>query len=66
MVHGARRPESILRGENHPQYRHGGETKEAKDNRREASKRLHDLVDIGNAIGMFQPFAKLRGRKPTM
>ena len=63
--HGARRPETILRDANHPQYRHGQETKEAKADRREASKQLHKLVDLGNAIGMFQPGTKLRGRKPS-
>lgn len=62
--HGARRPETILRGVNHPQYRHGEETKEAKAHRRNASMRLHELVDLGNAIGLFQPGTKLRGRRP--
>lgn len=62
--HGARPPESILRGANHPQYRHGKETKTAKANRREASKQLHELVNLGNAIEMFLPGTKLRGRKP--
>lgn len=63
--HGARPPESILRGANHPQYRHGKETKEARAERHAASKRLHELVDLGNAIGMFLPKAKLRGRRPA-
>lgn len=62
--HGARPIETILRDANHPQYRHGQETKVAKANRRNASKRLHELVDLGNAIGMFQPGTKLRGRRP--
>lgn len=63
--HGARPPESILRGANHPQYSHGKETQEAKAHRRNASKRLHELVDLGNAIGMFEPGTKLRGRRPA-
>ena len=62
--HGARRPETILRGANHPQFRHGNETKEAKNQRQKSSRRLHELVDLGNAIGMFQARTKLRGRKP--
>lgn len=63
--HGARPPGSVLRGNDHPQYKHGKETQEAKAHRREASKQLHKLVDLGNAIGMFQPGTKLRGRKPS-
>lgn len=63
--HGARPPESFLRGTNHPQYRHGNETKEAKAHRRESNKRLHELVDLGNAIGMFQPGTKILGRRPS-
>ena len=66
MVHGARRQESILRGADHPQYRHGKETKEARSHRHETSKRLHNLVDLGNAIGLFRPPVKLRGRKPRL
>ena len=62
--HGARPPESILRGANHPQYRHGKETKEARAERHATSKRLHQLIDLGNAIGMFRPGTKLRGRRP--
>lgn len=63
-VHGARRPESINRGKDHPNYKHGKLTQEMRDNRREASKRLHELVDLGNAIQMFFPQTKLRGRRP--
>jgi hypothetical protein len=36
----------------------------AREERRETSIRLHELLDLGNAIGMFQPETKLRGRKP--
>ncbi len=64
MVHGARRPDSILRGANHPQYRHGRETLVARAERHEASTRLHHLVDLGNSIGLFVPGTKLKGRRP--
>lgn len=62
--HGARHPETILKGANHPQYRHGNETIEARKRRREMSIHLLELLDLGNTIGMFQPGTKLRGRKP--
>jgi hypothetical protein len=42
-MHGARRPETVRRGANHPQYRHGRETLVAKAER---SRRLKELGDL--------------------
>lgn len=63
-LHGARRPEAIRRGTNHPQYKDGNHTIEVKSARQVAIKRLHDLCDLGNQIGLFAEEVKLRGRKP--
>ncbi len=43
---------------------HGDETRTAREERTERSKTLHSLVDLGNAVGLFCPMAKLRGRPP--
>lgn len=62
-MHGARKPENIRRGANHPQYKHGRETTEAKIDRQAAVKRLHQLCVLGNEIGLFTEKVKLRGRR---
>ena len=62
-MHGARRPETIKRGAIHPQYRHGGETLEAKAER---SRRLTELRVLEAALyahGMATG-PRWRGRKP--
>ena len=61
--HGARRPETIKQGAIHPQYRHGGETLEAKAER---SRRLTELRVLEAALyahGMATG-PRWRGRKP--
>ena len=64
-VHGAKKPETIKRGADHPLFIHGQETLEAKSER---SARLAELREIeafmfetGMATG-----AKWRGRKPKV
>lgn len=64
--HGARKPETIRRGADHPQYRHGMETLEAKVARHHAIARLHELCDLGNKLGLFHDLVKLRGRRPKL
>lgn len=64
--HGARKPETIRRGADHPQYRHGMETLEAKVARHKAIARLHELCDLGNKLGLFHDLVKLRGRRPKL
>jgi hypothetical protein len=61
--HGARRPETIRRGANHPQYRHGGETLEAKAERSRRLAELRDLEALSLALGM-ETGPRWRGRKP--
>ena len=44
--HGARRPETIKRGADHPQFVHGRETQQRRQARQEASIRLRHLEDL--------------------
>lgn len=61
--HGAKKPETIKRGANHPQYRHGGETLDAKAERSKKLAELRELealsFELGLSIG-----PRWRGRKP--
>lgn len=62
-VHGARRPETVKRGADHPLYRHGEETLIAKAER---SGRLTELREIETAmvqLGLLNG-ARWPGRKP--
>ena len=65
--HGARRPETVRRGVNHPQYRHGAETIEAKAERHMMSVFFHDAEDLMFALGMTAlGSTRTRGRKPNI
>ena len=61
--HGARRPETIKRGANHPQYRHGRETLEAKAERSRRLAELRDLEALSFAVGLAAG-PRWRGREP--
>ena len=61
--HGARRPEAVLRGPRHPQYRHGRETLEARRSRVEAMARIRFLTDLGAAVGFLR--TRISGRRPS-
>jgi hypothetical protein len=61
--HGARRPSTILRGEEHPNYRHGEETLEAKAERSASSARLRELEAMMYILNMTDA-PRWRGRKP--
>jgi hypothetical protein len=60
--HGARRPESVKRGHDHPQYKHGRETIEARRRRVEAMSRLRLLADLGVLGGFLKE--RMSGRRP--
>ena len=60
--HGARHPQTIKRGTDHPQYRHGREALEARRRRIEGMTRLRRLVDLGVAGGFIQK--RITGRRP--
>ena len=64
--HGARRPETIKRGANHPQYRHGQETYGAKAERHEMAVFFHEAESLMIKLGMLAPGStRTRGRKPV-
>jgi len=62
--HGARRPSSIKRGADHPQYLHGECTKQARSTYSEASARLRELEKIAFSNGLMVG-KRTPGRKPT-
>lgn len=63
--HGSRKQETVRRGANHPQYRHGGETLEAKAERHEMAVFFHEAESFMFAHGMVVPGStRFRGRKP--
>ena len=64
-MHGARRPETVRRGANHPHYRHGGETLEAKAERSRRIAELRDLEALSFTLGLATG-QRWRGRKPSL
>jgi hypothetical protein len=59
--HGARRPTSIRKGKDHPQYKHGSYSGETKKEYREARVRLRTLEDLAHSVGMIEkPHGKRR------
>jgi len=53
-------------GKDHPQFKHGRNTKQAKDRHQRTSTQLHFLEDLGHHIKMFNEDAtRTRGRKPN-
>ena len=65
--HGARRQETIRRGANHPQYRHGGETVEAKVKRSRWLAELRDLEELSFSLGLVPASTpRWRGRKSRL
>jgi hypothetical protein len=52
-----------MRGANHPQYRHGDETQEAKAERSVRLAELRELEQVSFALGLATG-ARWRGRKP--
>ena len=62
--HGARKPKSILRGTQHPNYKHGRETTEAKAKRSAGLARLRKIEET-LADGSFYKLTRSKGRKPN-
>ena len=62
--HGARRPDTVKQGADHPRYRHGQETYEAKTKRSLVLRELHDLEALSFAYGLAKG-PRWRGRKPN-
>jgi len=63
-LHGAHKSRNVLQGANHPQYKHGVESKASRKAYQETLLRLAYLVTIGEHIKMFVG-PKSRGRKPA-
>jgi hypothetical protein len=64
-VHGARKPVTILRGKDHPAYKDGSQTLEARAEYSEAALRLRELEQMMVDIGMVgAEFKRTVGRKP--
>ena len=61
--HGARRPETVMRGPAHPLYRHGNETQAAKAERSAKLAELRDLEATMVVLGLLQG-KRWPGRKP--
>ena len=59
--HGARR--QIPKGEDHPNYKHGGRTLEALSKYRQKVAELDQLERLGHKYGLMKG-SKRRGRKP--
>lgn len=65
-MHGAHQSRNTLAGEAHPKFKHGRNTKQAKERYQQTSTRLHFLEDLGHHIKMFSEGAtRTRGRKPN-
>lgn len=61
-MHGARKAESIKRGEQHPNYVHGGRSIEAQAEQSAVSRRLQQIEDAMHLLGMTAA-KRTRGRK---
>ena len=65
-MHGAHKSRNTLTGENHPQFKHGRNTKQAKERHQQTMVKLLLLEDLGHHIKMFPENAtRTRGRKPN-
>ena len=63
--HGARKPETIKRGANHAQHKHGQETLAAKAEHHKMSVFFHQAEELMVALEMIAPGSvRTRGRKP--
>ncbi|NBX78798.1 MAG: hypothetical protein EBQ94_00185 [Flavobacteriales bacterium] len=62
--HGARRPASILRGANHPNFQHGQETLQAKAKRSAGLTKLRRIEELMLSTELFD-LKRSPGRKPS-
>ena len=64
--HGARRPDTVKRGTDHPQYVYGGETLEAKAERSRRLAELRKLEELSFVLGLVpEGTPRWQGRKPS-
>ena len=62
---GAHKSRNTLQGANHPQFKNGRESNEARLIRVKRATALRYLVDIGNHINLFSAVVTLPGRLPN-
>jgi hypothetical protein len=62
-VHGARKRETILRGKDHPRYKHGKATQKARAEYSYKMQELRVLEDLGFKYGIMVG-SRTAGRKP--
>ena len=66
-MYGARKPNMVRRDANHPQYRHSGETLEAKAERHEMAVFFNATANLMVALSIVAPGStRTRGRKPVI
>jgi hypothetical protein len=53
-MHGARKPASIKRGDEHWNYKHGWDTQAATKRRQQAMKRLKELEEVCKQQGLLK------------
>ena len=63
-MHRAHKSRNAASGLDHYNYKDGKATQAARAEYALKSAELHQLVDLGNAIGLFDGVVKLRGRRP--
>jgi hypothetical protein len=64
-MHGAHKSRNVLKGVDHPRYKTGAETLEAKAMHTEKSEMFRYLTDLGNHCKLFYKEIKTRGRPPA-
>jgi hypothetical protein len=52
-IHGAHKSRVTKKGKDHPKYRHGNETKEAKLAKLNEKLRVRQLIKLGKQLGIF-------------
>ena len=62
-IHGAKKPNAVIRGADHWNFKHGRETVEARRRRVEAMSRIRDLVELGVRGGFIE--RRIAGRRPN-
>lgn len=64
-MHGAHKSRKVLRGVDHPQYRNGEETLEARAERNKKIVLFRYLIDLGKYCNVFPKELKPLGRPPA-
>jgi hypothetical protein len=64
-MHGAHKSRNVFKGVDHPRYKTGAETLEAKAMRTKKSEMFRYLTDLGNHCKLFYKEIKTRGRPPA-